>query len=47
LREFEEETLGIFKINFEDVLDSTAIYNNNNLIIFKMLVIDPDLTRYW
>lgn len=45
LREFEEETLGIFKISFDDVLDSTVIYNNNILIIFKLMVIDPDMTR--
>jgi hypothetical protein len=38
LREFAEETLGIFGyVNPKDVEDCLTLYSNNNLIIFKQL----------
>lgn len=43
LREYQEETLGIFgPINYEDTMDNVAIYNHNNLIIFIMIIINID-----
>jgi hypothetical protein len=35
LREFNEETLNIFDLNYNDVQDCLAMYNTNNLVIFK------------
>lgn len=41
LREYEEETLGIFgNLTYEDVQDCTVIYNHQNLILFRY--IEPD-----
>jgi hypothetical protein len=37
LREFHEETLKMFTLNDDDVQDSLALYNLNNLIIFKYI----------
>ena len=46
LREFKEETLGIFgDVRYEDVLEAPVIYNNTNLIIFKYVHEDPFLIR--
>lgn len=46
LREFQEESLDVFgQLTPDDVMDSVAIYNNNNLIIFKLIMIDPDKIR--
>lgn len=46
LREFHEESLNVFGIfTCEDMMNSTAIYNNNNLIIFKLITVEPDLIR--
>lgn len=46
LREFEEETLGIFgEINYNDYFNCMALYNNNNLIIFKLMDVNPVLVR--
>ena len=40
LREFKEETLGIFPTKVEDVLESLVIYNGQNLTIFKSIVVE-------
>lgn len=46
LREFKEETLGIFgHIQFEDVLEAPIIYNNDILILFKYTDLDPNFIR--
>lgn len=43
LREFEEETLGIFDtISHDDIKNCPVIYDDNNLIIFVHLDIDPN-----
>jgi hypothetical protein len=43
IREFEEETLGIFDpFKIEDIKQCPVIYDENNLIIFIHLNIDPD-----
>lgn len=43
LREFEEETLGIFdSIRTEDIMQCPVIYDDRNLIIFVHLNVDPD-----
>lgn len=45
LREFEEETLEIFDpITFDDIKQCPVIYDNDNLIIFVHMNIDPDTT---
>ena len=45
LREFEEETLGIFEpVSIEDIKQCPVIYDNHNLIIFIHMNIDPDTT---
>jgi hypothetical protein len=42
LREFQEETLSIFKkINIDDILNSPVIYDLNNLIIFIYVELNP------
>lgn len=42
LREFKEESLGIFgEVDFNHVLNSYVIYNNNNLIIFYYINLNP------
>ncbi len=47
LREFKEETLGIFgSLSYMDVIDSPVIYNTLNLIIFKYIDMDPDLINH-
>jgi hypothetical protein len=44
IREFEEETLGIFDpIEFDDIKDCPVIYDDQNLIIFMHINIDPNL----
>jgi len=46
LREYDEETLWILGIsNYEDVVNCKAIYNHNNLIIFKNISLDPYTVR--
>lgn len=43
LREFEEETLQIFEtLKHEDIKNCPVVYDNNNLIIFMHLNVDPD-----
>lgn len=43
LREFQEETLGIFKpLTYEDVQNCPVVYDKDNLIIFLHLSVDPD-----
>lgn len=43
IREFEEETLGIFtSFTLEDIKYSPTIYDNKNLIIFLHLKINPE-----
>ena len=45
LREFQEETLEIFDdISFDDIKQCPVIYDNNNLIIFIHMNVDPDAT---
>jgi hypothetical protein len=45
LREFQEETLEIFDpLTLNDIKHCPVIYDNNNLIIFIHLKVDPDLT---
>jgi len=42
LREFQEETLSIFKkINIDDIVNSPVIYDLNNLIIFIYVELNP------
>jgi hypothetical protein len=44
LREFHEETLGIFnRITPEDVADCIVIHNSYNLVIFIRTPIDPEI----
>ena len=44
IREFEEETLGIFEpIKFDHIKDCPVIYDDQNLIIFMYLDLDPNL----
>ncbi len=44
LREFQEETLSIFKpIKKNDILDCPVIYNKHNLIIFMRTDIEPNI----
>lgn len=44
-REFEEETLEIFEpFTIEDIKQCPVIYDDNNLIVFVHLDIDPDAT---
>ena len=44
LREFREETLDIFEtIKREDIMKCPVIYDDNNLIIFVHINIDPNL----
>jgi hypothetical protein len=40
LREWHEETLNIFNLTYQDVEDSLALYNHNNLVIFKYISLD-------
>lgn len=43
LREFEEETLGIFdKIYPEDIKECLTIYDENNIIVFLHMNVDPE-----
>ena len=43
LREFDEETLSIFdKIFPEDVADCPVLYDQNNMIIFIYMMVDPE-----
>ena len=43
IREFEEETLSIFEtIKFDHIKQCPVIYDNNNLIVFIHMKIDPD-----
>jgi hypothetical protein len=45
IREFEEETLGIFdKITADDIKSCPVIYDRNNLIIFVHMDVDPNAT---
>jgi hypothetical protein len=45
LREYKEETLAIFgDLTYDDVKDSTVIYNNHNLILFKYVEVDPSIS---
>lgn len=47
LREFTEETLDIFEtITIEDIKQCPVIYDENNLIIFIHMNIDPDTTCF-
>lgn len=44
LREFHEETLGIFQdVNPKNITECPVVYDKNNLIIFIHLSIDPDI----
>lgn len=46
LREFKEETLGIFgDVHYLDILESPVIYNKQNLIIFKYVDLSPLMIR--
>ena len=46
LREFKEETLGIFgNITYKEVLESPVIYNKHTLIIFKYVDLEPSMVR--
>ncbi len=45
LREFNEETLNIFKFNYDDVLESLVLYNQHILLIFKYVDMDIDQIR--
>lgn len=46
LRELDEETLGLYKVNDSEVQDSVAIYDKHNLILFLKVFDDPiEVTR--
>ena len=43
IRELQEETLNIFEpVTYDDVKECITIYDNNNLVIFMPVSLDPD-----
>lgn len=43
IRELQEETLDVFEpITYDDVKECITIYDNNNLVIFMPVALDPD-----
>ena len=43
IRELQEETLDVFEpVTYDDVKECITIYDNNNLVIFMPISLDPD-----